>query len=300
MMSLSMRGPRFGFLGAALLALVAMACSDKGQDDVGSGATTHGTTTTTATGGSGGGAGPYVGGSLPADSHIVLLHHSTGGVVWDGGVEASLGAANTANGTSYVIGAPDYPSSNYPLGWQNYPYDYWHLWVEGGGQATAEGETPLASLAADNRVVVFKHCFPVSGIEPDSGAPDIGSQTKSIENYKLQYAALADRLHQFPATRFVVWTGAALLLSESSVEQGERSRAFFTWVKEQWDVPGDNIFVWDFFELETGGGNFLLPANAAGDSHPSAAFAQQVAPLFVNRLLAVLAGQGDGGSLTGQ
>jgi hypothetical protein len=74
-------------------------------------------------------------------------------------------------------------------------------------------------------------------------------------------------------------------------------------VKEQWDEPGDNIFVWDFFELETEGGNFLLDqysTDAGGDSHPGDAFAQVAAPLFVNRLVRVIQGDGDTGSLTGQ
>ncbi|MBI4953728.1 MAG: hypothetical protein HY908_17015 [Myxococcales bacterium] len=284
-------------------ALAALGCTspDSGGGTGGAGATTSTggmTSTTSTTSTHTGGSGAYVEGSLPADSGIMYLHHSTGGVIWGGGVPEGVDAANTANGTSYAIEQTDYPSAAYP--WQNYPYDYWHLWVEAGGQAAAEGQQSLADLTAAHRVVVFKHCFPVSDIEADTGSPDLASEVKSIENYELQYAALKDALHAYPQTRFLVWTGAARLLTESSVEQGARSRQFFTWVKETWDEPGDNIFVWDFFELETEGGDFLVPAYAAGDSHPSDAFALQVAPFFVNRLLAVLDGSADGGSLTGQ
>jgi hypothetical protein len=38
--------------------------------------------------------------------------------------------------------------------------------------------------------VVFKHCFPVSGIDIDTGSPDITSEARTIENYELQYAAI--------------------------------------------------------------------------------------------------------------
>ena len=209
-----------------------------------------------------------------------------------------LASYNAAHGTSYSIAELAYPNTPYP--WANYPYDYWHLWVENGGQATAEGVPTLESLAQDREVVVFKHCFPVSSILADTGSPSSSSSTKTAENYRLQYAALKERLRQMPQKRFLVWTGAALRENASNSEQGVRARQFFTWVKDAWDEPGDNIFVWDFFELETGGGNFLLPEYATGDSHPNTAFAQYAAPLFVNRLVDVIEGRGDSGSLTGE
>jgi len=105
------------------------------------------------------------------------------------------------------------------------------------------------------------------------------------------------------ATRsFIVWTGAALVAASSSPEHGQRAREFFTWVKQAWDEPGDNIFVWDFFELETEGGNFLLDSYAAsvGDSHPSDTFAQTVSPFLAQRVVDVIEGRGDTGSITGQ
>jgi hypothetical protein len=251
-------------------------------------------------GGSGntGNVGNY-GGSLPTDANIVFLHHSTGGVVWGGGVDTALQALNTANSTTYAITELAYPDAPYP--WQNYPYDYWHLWVD--GQADAEGVPNFQSFADGYDVIVFKHCFPVSGIEADSGSPEITSETKSIENYELQYNALKDFLHGYPTKRFIVWTGAALVASASDADMGQRSRDFFTWVKTTWDEPGDNIFVWDFFELETEGGNFLLDEYASdpsgGDSHPTQAFAETVAPYFAQRVVDVIEGRGDTGSITG-
>ena len=73
-------------------------------------------------------------------------------------------------------------------------------------------------------------------------------------------------------------------------------------MKEDWDEPGDNILTWDFFELETEGGNFLLDQYSAGsgDSHPGAPFAQTVAPLFAQRIIDVIEGRGDSGTLTGE
>lgn len=236
----------------------------------------------------------------PQQGSVIFLHHSVGGVIWSAGVEAAIEAYNTSNNTEYTITELAYPDDPYP--WANYPYDYWHLWVEEGGQAAAEGLATLESFTDTYDVVVFKHCYPVSGIGVDAGSPDLSSSSKTIENYQLQYAALKERLHGFPDNRFIVWTGAALLAASSSPEQGQRARQFFTWVKEQWDEPGDNIFVWDFYELETEGGNFLLDqyAAGAGDPHPGSTFAQAVAPYLARRIIDVIAGNGDEGGLTGQ
>ena len=227
---------------------------------------------------------------------IRFLHHSTGEVIWAGGVPGWFDTYNAANSTQYNITDVNYPDAPYP--WQNYPYDYWHLWSD--DQAAAEQVPTLESMVAEYDVIVFKHCFPVSGIGPDTGSPDITSQDKTIENYKLQYAAIKDTLYTFPNTRFIVWTGAAQREADSSADQGQRSRDFFTWVKNEWDVKGDNIFVWDFFELETEGGNFLLDQYSSGtDSHPGTAFAATVAPYFAQRVVDVIQGRGDSGSLTG-
>jgi len=234
----------------------------------------------------------------PPAGDVILLHHSTGAVIWGGGVSAWVDSYNSAHSTSYAISELAYPDSPYP--WQNYAYDYWHLWVQGGGQAETESVPTLCSLAQAHQVIVFKHCFPMSGIEADGPTPDITSEDKTVANYKLQYGAIKARLHEFPNNLFIVWTGAALRIEDSNAEQGARAREFFTWVKEQWDEPGDNIFVWDFFELETEGTNFLTPAHASTDSHPNDTFAQEVAPLFGQRLVNVLEGNGDSTSLTGQ
>ncbi|MBN2070183.1 MAG: hypothetical protein JW814_01900 [Candidatus Krumholzibacteriota bacterium] len=236
----------------------------------------------------------------PDEASVIFLHHSTGGVIWNGGVASAIDDYNTLNGRSYVVTEEAYPNSPYP--WANYPYDYWHLWVEDGGQADEEGIPTLESYTSSYDVVVFKHCYPVSGMDDNTGSPDIGSSSKRMENYQLQYAALKTRLRQYPETQFILWTGAALAESASSTEEGQLARAFFTWVKEDWDEPGDNIFLWDFFELETEGGNFLLEQYCAssGDSHPSSTFARTVAPLFAQRIIDVIEGNGDSGSITGE
>ena len=236
----------------------------------------------------------------PEGTPIIFLHHSTGGVIWEGGVESSLESYNSDHDTDYAIVERAFPGDGYP--WENYPYDYWNIWVEHEGDRRYKKQETLEILTADYDLIVWKHCFPVSGMEPDSGEPDISSAVKSAENYKLQYQALKEKMHQFPETKFLVWTGAALVAEANDAESARRAEAFFDWVIEEWDEPEDNIYLWDFWQLETEGGLYLREEYAAGpgDSHPGSAFAADVAPLLAQRIVDVLEGRGDSSTLTGQ
>ena len=237
--------------------------------------------------------------AAPGAARILFLHHSTGECVWNGGVAQWFDAYNAAHNTHYAITEQAFPKDS-PYGWENYPYDYWNIWVKNAGPKPYRQEPTLEILAPRYDLVVWKHCFPVSSIEPDSGQPDVASSEKRVENYKLQYAALKAKMREFPKVRFIVWTGAALVKGETDAESARRAKAFFDWVRNEWDSQGDNIFVWDFHALETEGGLYLKDAYAAGDSHPNEAFSRKVAPLFCRRIVDVTQGRGDTGSLTGE
>ena len=207
---------------------------------------------------------------------IIFLHHSTGGVVWDNGVPEWFAAYNAANGTNYRIEDLGYPGGG------NDPYDYWNVWVNHAGNEPYLGDDTLEILTQTYDVIAWKHCYPVSEIEADTGAPDVASTERRQENYRLQYEALKAKMRSFPAKTFIVWTGAVHVQSNISPEQATRMQSFTDWVRNVWDEPGDNIFIWDFYELETEGGLYLRDEYSAGegDSHPNAAFAGAVAPLF--------------------
>ena len=210
------------------------------------------------------------------NERIVFLHHSTGGVVWDNGVPEWFTAYNAANGTNYAIEDRWYPQGG------NDPYDYWNVWVNHAGNDPYLGDDTLEILTQTYDAIAWKHCYPVSEIEADAGTPDISSTERRQENYRLQYEALKAKMRSFPTKTFIVWTGAVHVQSNLSPEQAGRMRNFTDWVRNVWDEPGDNIFVWDFYELETEGGLYLRDEYSAGegDSHPNAAFGARVAPLF--------------------
>lgn len=233
----------------------------------------------------------------PAKANILFLHHSTGGCIWGGGVEAWFADYNAKHKTRYAIREQNFPKDD-PYGWNNYPYDYWNIWVRHAGDKPYMTEPTLEMLAPKHDVIIFKHCFPVSSIEPDTGKADVASNEKRIENYKLQYDALKKKLRQFSKTKFIVWTGAALVKAETDEAAARRAKAFAAWVRDTWDEPGDNIFVWDFYTLETDGGLYLKDSYAQGDSHPNEEFSRQAAPPFCRRIVDVIRGAGDNGTVT--
>jgi len=233
---------------------------------------------------------------------IAYLHHSTGGIIWGGGVPEFFTSYNAAHSTQYQITSITYPDAGSGYPWSNYPYDYWNLWVNHTGSSQDSGELNLDQLAANHDVIVFKHCFPVSAINADDGNPDITSSYQTIANYQLQYAALKTRMKQFPARKFIIWTGAALNAGSTNPDDATRAQTFFNWVKTTWDEPGDNIFIWDFYALETAGAAPYMNnayASASNDPHPNSTFSATVAPCIAQRIVDVIEGRGDMGSITG-
>ncbi len=245
--------------------------------------------------------------------HIILLHHSTGGNVWNGNLPIADDSKtlstvpgwftdyNSKNGTAFHIEEKVFPKAE-PYGWNNYPYDYYNIWVKNGGDELYMEEPTIEMLSKEYDMVIFKHCFPVSYIEEDSGTPDIDSPEKRIENYKVQYEALKTKMQEFPDTKFIVWTGAALVKNQTTEAHAKRAKTFFDWVRNEWDSADDNIYLWDLYELETEGDLYVQNKNArsSGDSHLGADFAGRAAILFSQRIVDIIETNGEKTSLTGE
>jgi len=261
-----------------------------------------------------------------SDMNILYLHHSTGGVIWQGekpsiitraarkispklaeavGNKAKLpslfGEYNKVNNKNYLIREMTFPKAS-PYGWHNYPYDYYDIWVKHAGNEPYMEEPTLEMLTRQYQVILFKHCYPVSNIQADKDSADINSDYKSLANYMCQYAALRDKMHEFPDTKFIVWTGAAQVKSAVSEDQAIRAREFFTWVKDEWDLPGDNIHIWDLYSLETEGGLYFKEeyATSSNDSHPNSEFAGKAVQLVFNRIIDVIENNGTRTNLKGE
>jgi hypothetical protein len=233
---------------------------------------------------------------------IVFLHHSTGRSIWlgnthrytyrltkKGDVQKFFGDYNKINKTNYFITDLLFPKSS-PYGWNNYPYDYYNIWVKNAGENNYMQEPTLEILTKEYDVIVLKHCFPVSRILEDTGSPNIDSDEKRVENYKMQYDALKLKMHEFPANKFIIWTPAVCTKNQMSEDEAKRTCQFYKWMIDEWNEKGDNIFIWDFYKYETEGGLFLLDKNAFNpdNSHPGLEFSAKIAPLFCKKIIDVI------------
>jgi hypothetical protein len=233
---------------------------------------------------------------------IVFLRHSTGRCIWvgstnkyiykltqKGDVQKYFADYNKKNKTNYLISELIFPKKS-PYGWENYPFDYYNIWVKNAGKDPYLEEPTLEILTAQYDVIIFKHCFPVSRIKDDTGSQDINSDEKRVENYKLQYEALKRKMHEFPDNKFIVWTPSVCTKSKMTENEAKRTNQFYKWIIDEWDEKGDNIFVWDFYRYETEGGIFMLDKYAydPGNPHPSIEFSARIAPLFCKFIIDVI------------
>jgi hypothetical protein len=233
--------------------------------------------------------------------NIIFLHHSTGYNIWlgntnkyvskitgKGDISKCVDRYNRKNSTEYHITEQFFPKSS-PYGWNNYPFDYYNIWVKNAGNEPYMDEPTLELLTKEYEIIVFKHCFPVSKISEDTGLPDINSKEKRLENYKLQYDALKTKMKSFPNTKFIVWTPAVYTMEVMTEEEALRTQQFHDWIINDWDESGDNIFVWDFYSYETEGGLYLSEkyATAPGNSHPNKDFSAKMAPILCRFIIDV-------------
>jgi hypothetical protein len=263
---------------------------------------------------------------ITSDMNILFLHHSTGAVIWKGEGSSVITKAsrkissiftgkiasdaqlpllfekyNEQHNKKYLIEEMIFPKAS-PYGWNNYPFDYYNIWVKHADSVSFKEEPTLEMLTKNYQVIIFKHCFPTSNILPDQDSADIDSDLKTIGNYKLQYSALRDKLHEFPDTRFILFTGAVQVKANITEDEAKRAKEFFSWVTDEWDEPDDNIYLWDLYKLQTEGGLYFKDefAVSGNNSHPNEDFAGKAVKLLFNRVIDIIDNNGDGTMLTGE
>ncbi len=231
----------------------------------------------------------------------IFLHHSTGHSIWLGktnryvnrltgknDITSYFRKYNKENKTNYEIQEQSFPAEA-PYGWRNNPFDYYNIWVKNAGNSPYMGEPTLEILTKEFDIIIFKHCYPVSKILEDKESPDIESRDRSIGNYKLQYAALKHKMHEFPNTKFIVWTPAVHVKSNLTIDEAQRTQEFYYWIINEWDEKGDNIYIWDFYKYETEGELYFKDEYAVSqnNSHPNRKFSARIAPLFAQFIIDV-------------
>jgi hypothetical protein len=226
---------------------------------------------------------------------VIFLHHSTGsGLYYEGNVAQWIANYNTNHGTNYQISERPYP--DLPYQWENYPYDYWNLWINNQCNNTNPNIECMSKLAQDYDVIIFKHCFPGASIIPDDGNPSVSSNVKTTANYKLQYRALRALMDSYPTKKFIVFTLVPLHRLDTSTDEAARAKQFVDWVKTTWLTEDakqhPNIYIFDFFSLAAEGNPSPLNGkvnclkyeyeldHSTTNSHPNTLANQTIGPLF--------------------
>jgi len=212
----------------------------------------------------------------------IFLHHSCGSNWLNGGLHAALLSKGSVPG--------DRTDMNHWILWFN---DY----LEGvKQQGCADGE---------NKIVMFKSCYPLSNISSDGSLPgDPFSGSLTITNYQAvyrhaagpgstysnggyTYKPLEDIFAENPDTLFVPVTAPPRHYSPSDATtdaQGHRARVFNNWLKNDWlssynaTHPGlNNVTVCDWFDILAYADDHSTHPNrlkaeyggTSGDSHPN-------------------------------
>lgn len=214
---------------------------------------------------------------------LVFIHHSTG-ENWlrdaDGRLGLALRDANYfVSDTNYGWGPFDQEVGSGTIGDHTDVGNY-YTWFLGPSRQTyltalyaeSNQNAEYARLGTDpggeNEIVMFKSCFPNSGLRgsltdpvpPISSNPlrnqDCWSEAHTFANVKGIYQSLLTYFATRQDRLFVLVTSPPLGSFETSPEQAALARAMSEWLRKDWlaSYPYRNVFVFDFFNVNTSDG----------------------------------------------
>ena len=162
-----------------------------------------------------------------------------------------------------------------------------------------ETHSPYSRSSSDpggeNRIIMFKSCFPNSNLEGKPNDSPKKSGDLSVGNAKAVYKRLLDYFITRPDKLFVVITAPPL----QDTTNAKNARAFNSWLVKEWlaKYKGGNVFVFDFYNVLTAPGNHHRISNGqieyrtdsggdvlhypSDDTHPSAAGNKKATAEFI-------------------
>lgn len=207
------------------------------------------------------------------DFSMVFLHHSVGhGFLYEGGLQDSL------LGLGIVVRGATQGST---LGQQTDICDWVPKFRDNLSQILTFRAHPDKFFDDDrkNDIVMFKSCFPNSGITGDGGDnPDFASRERTTANFKAAFAEMQNQLASESGTLFVYMTAPPLVPEETTPEQAARAIAFNKWVIGEYlpsyrEATGlDNLAVYDLYSFLADESGFLRKEyrpDWPNDSHPN-------------------------------
>ena len=139
---------------------------------------------------------------------------------------------------------------------------------------------------AVNHIIMFKSCFPASGIEGWGEEPgDPESCERTIANYKAAYNALLPIFRAHPETLFIPVTAPPLNRYGGWTPENGRNASYFNhWLVEEWAPNDPNIAVFDWFHFLANETDFAAKDYyvEGTDSHPNRCACEETVPVFLD------------------
>lgn len=263
---------------------------------------------------------------------LIFIHHSTGGNWLANQQSNSLGGGlgQTLMENNYFVSATNYGWGPDGIG-DRTDIGHWWEWFRGPdseiylGALYNENGTNFGDFGeysrlespptGENEIILFKSCFPNSGLGGDPNAPIpaidenpirtkyAGDQAYTVANAKGIYIDLLEYFETRPDKLFIVITAPPLAQKGSNLEQAANARVLNTWLINQWlvEYPLNNVAVFDFYNVLTGPenhhhytdghivhisspDNFAFYPSSKSDSHPNQEGNQKATQEFVELL----------------
>ena len=190
-----------------------------------------------------------------SDKNVYFIHHSTGEIYRDGGMETKLEAAG------YDLTAPWWDGNTDP---QDFP--------------TELADSDSWDIIGDNDILVFKSCYPASGITSKS----------MLNEYKDYYRELYDIYEAHPEVLFVPMSTPPLPKAMTTFKEAKRAKKFDKWLKNKYveNYSGDNLWPFRLHKQLRNKKGYLKKKYVADpyDGHPKSKSGKRVGNKLVKRL----------------
>ena len=236
---------------------------------------------------------------------LIFIHHSTG-ENWLADNHGGLAKALQKN--NYFVSDTNYGWGPDGIG-DRTDIVNWPEWFTGPGSSrymsalfresgvNSPYRRTLRDPGGENRIVMFKSCFPNSDLEGSPNDSPRRGQDLTVANAKAIYNELLTYFASRPDKLFIVITAPPL----QDAAHSRNARAFNNWLVNDWlkGYKGQNVAVFDFYNVLTGqnnhhtvvnghiqhvanqGKNTLVYPTGSGDDHPSPAGGQKATREFL-------------------
>ncbi len=189
---------------------------------------------------------------------LIFIHHSCG-ENWLSDSNGGLGKALAQN--NYFVSDTNYGWGPNGIG-DRTDITNWPEWFTGlrsrehldALYSETEQHCQYTRIAEDpggeNRIVMFKSCFPNSNLEGKPTDPPLRGEGLTVANAKAIYQELRTYFSTRPDRLFIAVTAPPV----QDATWAANARAFNQWLVEEWlaDYKGNNVAVFDFYNVLTG------------------------------------------------